>query len=66
MIEKAVGNLAVVEVNKVAKGDFVIRVEGVEAPIVCLEGMTRPYPALKALNMDEVVRKVLDVLKARG
>jgi DUF917 family protein len=64
MIVKAVGNLAVVEVNKVAKGDFVIRVEGVGTPIVCLEGMTRPYSALKALDMNEVARKVLDALRA--
>ena len=62
------GNLAIVEVNKEkpGKGNFIVRVKGVENPIVCLTRMARPFSALKALDMDKVASMVLDALKARG
>jgi DUF917 family protein len=63
-IVKAVGDLAVVKIDKVAKGNFVVRVEGIDEPIVFLEGMARPFPALKALDMEEVAKKVLEALNA--
>eukprot|EP00816_Leptocylindrus_hargravesii_P009015 CAMPEP_0196807824 /NCGR_PEP_ID=MMETSP1362-20130617/7817_1 /TAXON_ID=163516 /ORGANISM="Leptocylindrus danicus, Strain CCMP1856" /LENGTH=140 /DNA_ID=CAMNT_0042181905 /DNA_START=37 /DNA_END=459 /DNA_ORIENTATION=+ len=63
-IVKGVGDRAKVVVNaeKPAKGNFVVRVEGVEKPIVELIGMARPFPALKSLDMDEVVQNVLGAL----
>jgi hypothetical protein len=42
----------------------VVRIEGVEEPIVELIGMKRPFPALKALNMDEISQKVMKVVDA--
>jgi hypothetical protein len=41
------------------KGNFVVRVAGVEDPIVELLAMKRPFPSLKALDMDEVSNQVL-------
>ena len=61
---KGVGGRAKVVVNaeKPEKGNFVVRVEGVEKPIVELIGMKRPFPALKSLDMEEVVENVLGAL----
>ena len=59
------GTLARVEINqdgKPGKGNFVVRVEGVDEPMVELYAMARPFPALKALDMDEVAEKVLEAL----
>ena len=63
-IVKGVGGRAKVVVNaeKPEKGNFVVRVEGVEKPIVELIGMKRPFPALKSLDMEEVVENVLGAL----
>jgi hypothetical protein len=44
------------------KGNFIVRVSGVEAPIVELKAMSRPFPPLKALDMEEVSRQVLAAL----
>lgn len=62
------GDFAIVEVNKEkpGKGNFVVRVEGVEKPIVCLTRLSRPFSALRALDMDEVANMVLKALKAKG
>ena len=62
-IVKAVGSKAKVEVNKEkpGKGNFIITVSGCDEPIVKLEGMARPFTALKALNFDDVI---VDVIKA--
>lgn len=46
------------------KGNFVVRVEGVEKPIVNLVGMARPFAALKALDMDEICKKVIEAIEA--
>ena len=48
--------------EKPGKGNFVVRVSGKEEPIVELLGLKRPFPALKALNMDEICEKVLAAL----
>lgn len=52
--------------EKPGKGNFVITVVktdgkdgGEEEPVVNLLGMKRPFPALKALDMEEVISKVL-------
>ncbi len=57
------GSKAKVEVNKEkpGKGNFIITVSGCDEPIVKLEGMARPFRALKALNFDDVI---VDVIKA--
>jgi len=56
-----VGNRAIVEINKEkpGKGNFAVRVSGVEEPIVELLGLKRPFPSLKALDMDDVCAKVV-------
>lgn len=41
------------------KGAFVVRVDGVEAPIVELLGLTRPFPKLRSLDLNEVIDKIL-------
>ncbi|KAL3927175.1 MAG: hypothetical protein SGBAC_013186 [Bacillariaceae sp.] len=55
---------AVVEINKEkpGRGNFVVRVSGVEAPIVELLGLKRPFPPLKALDMDEICAKVVEAI----
>jgi len=60
-----VGDRAFVQVNKEkpGKGSFVVTVEGIDRPIVCLPGMKRPFPALKALDMDLVNLKILRALE---
>ena len=40
-----------------------VTVEGTDEPIVSLLGMKRPFPALKALDMDEINAKVLEALE---
>ena len=64
-IQKGVGSKATVEINKEkpGKGNFVVKVEGVEEPIVELLSMKRPFPALKALDMDEVIEKILKAIE---
>jgi alanyl-tRNA synthetase len=64
LITKAVGDKAVVTVNaeKPGKGNFVVRVGGKK--VVELLAMNRPFPPLKALNMEEVCANVLKALEA--
>jgi len=59
-IQRAIGNKATVEINKdkPGKGNFVVRINGLEEPIVELLGMKRPFSALKALDIDDVAEKV--------
>ena len=45
------------------KGNFVVRVDGKDDPIVELLGLTRPFPPLKALDMDDVCEQVLTALE---
>ena len=49
--------LAKVEINaeKPRKGTFVVRVGG--ATIIDLVGLARPFPKLKALDMEEVINQ---------
>ena len=46
------------------KGNFVVRVAGVEDPIVELLDMKRPFPALKALDMDDICAKVVAAIES--
>jgi hypothetical protein len=64
LITKAVGDKAVVTINaeKPGKGNFVVRVGGKK--VVELLAMNRPFPPLKALNMEEVCANVLKALEA--
>ena len=41
-----------------------VKVEGSETPIVELLGLKRPFPPLKALDMDEIGDKVLKALES--
>jgi len=45
------------------RGNFVVRVTGKEEPIVELLALKRPFPPLKALDMDDVCDKVLAALE---
>jgi len=60
-----VGDRALVEINKEkpGKGNFVVTIAGSDEPIVSLLGMKRPFPALKALDMDEINGKILKALE---
>eukprot|EP00551_Chaetoceros_affinis_P003444 CAMPEP_0203649030 /NCGR_PEP_ID=MMETSP0088-20131115/20714_1 /ASSEMBLY_ACC=CAM_ASM_001087 /TAXON_ID=426623 /ORGANISM="Chaetoceros affinis, Strain CCMP159" /LENGTH=138 /DNA_ID=CAMNT_0050507285 /DNA_START=36 /DNA_END=452 /DNA_ORIENTATION=+ len=60
-IKKAVGNKAAVEINKEkpGKGNFIIRISGIDNPIVELKEMKRPFKPLKELDMEDVIEKVL-------
>ena len=55
-----------VEINKdkpSTKGNFVVRVEGREEPILELLGMTRPFKALKDLgDMEEIGKLIIAAL----
>jgi hypothetical protein len=53
-----------VEINKEkpGKGNFVVRVSGMEEPVIELLAMKRPFPPLKALDMDEVCQQVVDAV----
>lgn len=63
-ILKAVGDKATVQINleKPGKGNFIVSVEGIDEPIVSLLAMKRPFPTLKALDMDEINEKVISAL----
>jgi hypothetical protein len=65
-IVKAVGDKAKISINaeKPGKGNFVVRVSGQDAPLVELLGLKRPFPPLKALDMEEVCEKVLQAIEA--
>ncbi|CAJ1969998.1 unnamed protein product [Cylindrotheca closterium] len=65
MMEQATPDVkAVVEINKEqpGKGNFVVRVSGVEATIVELLGMNRPFYALNALDMEDVCDMVIEAI----
>ena len=50
------------QVNKdrPGKGNFVVSVNGQH--VVELRGLARPFPALKALDMDHVVKQVVEAV----
>ncbi len=52
----------VVNAEKPGKGNFIVRVDGVEEPVVNLVGMKRPFTSMKELDMSEVVTKILALL----
>ncbi len=52
----------VINKEKPGKGNFVLRLEGREEPILELLGMKRPFSALKALDMDDIGKEVMDAL----
>ena len=52
----------VINKEKPGKGNFVVRLEGKEEPILELLGMKRPFAALKALDMDDIGKEVMDAL----
>jgi hypothetical protein len=53
----------IVQINKEkpTKGNFVVRVEGKDEPILELVGMTRPFKALKDLGDMEEIGKLIIV-----
>ena len=55
---------ATVEINKTkpGKGNFIVRVEGVDEPVLELTGMKRPFKDLRALEMDDVGKLVMEAL----
>lgn len=52
------------EINKTkpGKGNFIIRVEGVDEPVLELIGMKRPFKELRALEMDDIGKLVMEAL----
>ena len=52
------------EINKEkpGKGNFVVRIEGREEPVLELLGMKRPFAELKALDMDDIGKNVMEAL----
>ena len=58
------GSAARVEINKEkpGKGNFVVRIEGKEEPILELLAMKRPFAALKALDMEDIGKSIIDAL----
>jgi len=64
-ILKGVGSKALVEINKdkPGKGSFVVKVSGTEEPIVELLQMKRPFSSLKALDMDETIKQILNAVE---
>lgn len=65
-IAAGLGVKALVKINpeKPGKGNFVVRVVGVEKPFVALLGMARPFKDLKALNVDKVVEDILKAIES--
>lgn len=53
-----------VEINKEkpGRGNFVVRVEGKDDPVLELLGMKRPFKALKDLDMDDIGKLVIEAL----
>lgn len=47
--------------EKPAKGSFVVTVDGAE--VLALRDMKRPFPPLKALDMDDVAKDTLAALQ---
>jgi hypothetical protein len=52
----------VINPEKPGRGNFIVRVQGREEPIVDLRGMKRPFKDLKDLNFDEVEEKLLTAI----
>ena len=52
------------EINKEkpGKGNFVVKVEGKEEPVLELLGMKRPFKELKALEMEDIGKLVIEAL----
>ena len=63
-MQKAIGTKAIVNINetKPGKGNFVISVGG-DNNIIELVGLKRPFPPLKALDMDDVIEQVLKAIE---
>jgi hypothetical protein len=52
----------VINKEKPGKGNFVVSVAGISQPIIELRGMKRPFPPLKALAMDQVIKNIQEAL----
>ena len=54
------------EINgtKPGKGNFIVRVVGKDEPVIELLAMKRPFPPLKALDMDDVCEQVVKALES--
>jgi hypothetical protein len=53
---------ATINTVKPGRGNFVVRVQN--EPIVELLALKRPFPTLKALDMEQVSQQVIDRVKA--
>lgn len=53
------------EINKEkpGRGNFVVRIEGKEEPVLELLGMKRPFKDLKALEMEDIGKLVIEALE---
>jgi len=48
--------------EKPGRGNFVVKANGIQKPFVELLGMKRPFVDLKALDLDDVVEKILEAI----
>ena len=55
---------ASVNPEKPRKGCFEVRVDGADEPLLSLLDMKRPFPALKALDMEAVTKDIISKLTA--
>jgi len=58
---KAAGATVSINPEKPRKGAFVVTIDG-DKEIVSLTDLVRPFPPLKNLNMDEVIKDVVTAL----
>ena len=48
--------------DKPGKGNFIVRVEGQEEPVLELVGLKRPFADSKSLDMEDVGKMVMESL----
>lgn len=62
-VKKALPGVSIIiNGEKPRKGTFELKIEGSDKPILSLVGMARPFPALKALDIDDVIKQVVDAM----
>lgn len=56
---RAAGYVVTINADRPRKGAFVVRIEGVEAPVIELLDMPRPFVELKGTDVAAVVQAAL-------
>lgn len=64
---RSIGARVEINAEKPGRGNFVVRVEGKEEPVLELLGMKRPFKDLKELgDMEEIGKAVMEALGEAG